>query len=257
MYLVSGTWSTKAVKEAKKYCDAQETTDYKTFDGKGSYAPYIYACTNETVNGILFDPVELLGEDQVLVADMSSEILTREIDVSKYGLIFAGAQKNIGISGITIVIVREDLLGSCSKVCPVILDYTTNAKSKSLYNTPPTYPIYAAGLVFKWAVEQGGLKKLAALTTEKSDLIYNVLEKYPSVYKVLIEKPYRSRTNIVFRLVDEAQEAVFVAEAAKQNMVGLNGHRSVGGIRVSLYNATGVEAAKKLEAFIEQFATKK
>jgi phosphoserine aminotransferase len=132
-----------------------------------------------------------------------------------------------------------------------------NSKSKSLYNTPPTYPLYVAGLVFDWALKQGGLKALADLSREKSDLIYGELERFPETYKILIEKPFRSRTNIVFRLVDESQESVFVEEAKKQQMVGLNGHRSVGGIRVSLYNATGLESTKKLAAFIAAFASKK
>ncbi len=190
-------------------------------------AAYLYVCTNETVNGVMFDPAgKLASAAPLLVADMSSEILTRTIDVSQYGLIFAGAQKNIGIAGLTIVIVRADLLGHASPQCPIVLDYTVASKNESLYNTPPTVPVYTAGLVFKWALAQGGVAALERITQQKAQMIYDVVDRHPSVYAAPVERAVRSRTNIVFRFVDPAHEPRFLEEAAKAGMVGLQGHRS-------------------------------
>ena len=252
-YLVSGSWSKAAAAEAKKFGDIKEVTDWQRF--ACSNTRFVYVCTNETVNGIFFDPVDVLhNHQQILLADMSSEILTRTIDVSRYGLIFAGAQKNIGIPGVTVVIVREDLLGSPSKHCPTVLDYTVTAKNGSLYNTPPTTAIYTAALVFKWALAQGGLPALEAQSREKAALVYAALESHAAVYTLLVPKEHRSRTNIVFRCADEATDKRFIELAeSKHRMVGLAGHRSVGGMRASLYNAVSLEHVKTLVAFILAF----
>lgn len=264
-YIVSGSWSSAALKEAQKYCPTVNKVDIKSFDPAAHSlrgASYVYVCSNETVDGVFFDPADQLAAsgdsaESVLVADMSSEILTRSINVSNYGVIFAGAQKNIGIAGVTVVVVRQDLLGKVAKICPVVLDYTTMAEKQSMHNTPPTMAIYAAGLVFQWALQQGGVDALAAAAEQKAKILYGALEEFPQVYVVLVEPALRSRTNIVWRLKDESQEKTFVTEAANLGMVGLSGHRSVGGMRASLYNATSVASVEKLAAFVRDFATKK
>ncbi len=253
-YVVSGAWSKAAAVEASKFCTLTETAEWETFSS--ARTKFVYACTNETVNGILHDPVDDLGDakQHILIADMSSELLTRTIDVSKYGLIFAGAQKNIGIAGVTVVIVRDDLLGSPSKQCPIILDYTVTAKNGSLYNTPPVTAIYTASLVFKWALAQGGLRGLEQMALKKSSLLYEALDRNSAVFSVPVPKQHRSRTNVVFRCVDEANEKKFISMAEKKGMVGLTGHRSVGGIRASLYNAVPLEHVEELVRLIDSFS---
>ncbi len=252
-YLVSGSWSKAAAAEAKKFGPVKEVSEWQHFTCTNTR--FVYVCTNETVNGIFFDPVETLrNHQQILIADMSSEILTRAIDVSRYGLIFAGAQKNIGIPGVTVTIVREDLLGSPCKHCPTVLDYTVTAKNGSLYNTPPTTAIYTAALVFKWALAQGGVAALEAQSRDKAALVYAALESHSAVYTLPVPPEHRSRTNIVFRCADEATDKRFVELAEqKHQMVGLAGHRSVGGMRASLYNAVPLEHVKTLVAFILAF----
>jgi phosphoserine aminotransferase len=252
-YLMSGSWSKLAAAEAKKFGPVKEVSEWQRFTC--SSTRYVFACTNETVAGVFFDPVDALhNHNQILIADMSSEILTRSLDVSRYGLIFAGAQKNIGIPGVTVVIMREDLLGSPAKHCPTALDYTVTAKNGSLYNTPPTTAIYTAGLVFKWALEQGGITALEAQSREKAEMVYTALETHSAVYTLPVPKEYRSRTNVVFRCADEATDKRFIELAEeKHKMVGLAGHRSVGGMRASLYNALPLEHVKTLVAFILAF----
>ena len=251
-YVVSGTWSKAAATEAAKYATVKEVSDWRSF--RQASTRFVYVCTNETVNGVLFDPVAHVQSDQELIADMSSEILTRQIDVARYGLIFAGAQKNIGIAGVTVVIVRESLLGAPSKQCPIILDYTVTAKNGSLYNTPPTTAIYTAGLVFQWALQQGGLTELERTTKHKAGLLYDALKRHASVFKILVDEPFRSNTNIVFKTGSEASDKKFVEQAEKEGLVGLAGHRSVGGIRASFYNAVSLQNVERLVEFVERFA---
>lgn len=260
-YVISGTWSSKAATEAQKYCKVREAANFgPSYEGVSedsihlSDAPFVYCCTNETVNGVLYDPVERVPKEQTLIADMSSEILTRRLDVSRYGCIFFGAQKNVGIAGVTVVIVRGDLLGKTAKICPSVMNYSVMEKSDSLYNTPPTMAIYMAGLMFKWAIKQGGLETLEHLSLQKAALVYDMLEQYPDFYVVPVKKENRSRVNVVFKTKSEDLDKKFVKEAKTKGLCGLSGHRSVGGMRASLYNAITVENTKHLAEFIEEFA---
>lgn len=195
-----------------------------------------------------------------LVCDMSSNFLSRHTDVSKFGLIFAGAQKNIGCAGVTVVIIREDLIGFAMKVCPVIFDFQIQAGNSSLYNTPPTYSIYIMGLVFNWIQEQGGVDKMEQNSIQKSSLIYDVIDKSDGFYNCPLDKDCRSRMNIPFRIGsaegNETLEKEFVKESTQKGFLQLKGHRSVGGIRASLYNAVTVEEAQHLVTFMIEFMEK-
>lgn len=185
----------------------------------------------------------------------SAQLLTRRIDVTQYGCIFAGAQKNLGMSGVTVVIVRADLLKQPSPHCPTVLDYALTAKNSSNYNTPPTYAIYTAGLVFKWCLAAGGVEAMEKLCSAKAACVYDVLDRYPHVFEAPVHRSVRSRTNVVFRFVGgDAKQSAFLKRAAELHMIGLEGHRSVGGVRVSLYNAVSLEAAQSVAALMEQFA---
>ena len=218
-------------------------------------AAYVYYCDNETVHGVEFPAIPETG-GVPLVADMSSNILTRRVDVSKFGLIFAGAQKNVGCPGVTIVIVREDLIGSALPSCPVLLDYATLAKGGSMYNTPPTWSIYVAGLVFEWALAEGGAAEFERRSEAKSSRIYGVVDGSGGFYAAPVAADSRSRVNVPFRIGggDAELEAKFLQDAAAQGMIQLKGHRSVGGIRASLYNAVSVEDVEVLATFMEAFA---
>lgn len=264
-YVVTGTWSAKAAKEAEahiqvnrvlpkvdKHVGIPPQSEWKCSPD----AAYLYYCDNETIHGVEFSFVPESGSVP-LVCDMSSNILTRPVDVSKYGVIFAGAQKNLGMAGVTVVIIREDLITPPSAHCPSVLSYKINAENKSLYNTPPTYAIYILGLVLKWIKQNGGVEGMAKRSAEKSRLIYELFDKSNGFYVCNVDRAHRSRVNIPFRIGgaqgDDELEKLFLKEAAKRNMIQLKGHRSVGGIRASVFNAMSVEALAPFLEFAREF----
>ena len=260
-YLNSGEWSKKAISEAKKYCEVNviATSADKNF----SYAPassgwklnpdaaYVHICTNETIGGVEIFETPNTG-NVPLVADMSSHILSRPIDVSKYGLIYAGSQKNIGPAGLAIVIVREDLIGETIAGTPSMYDYKIHADNESMYNTPPTFAIYVAGLVFKMLKAKGGLAAMEKTNIHKSALVYDYLDS-TSFYNCPTAKENRSRMNIPFTLANEALDEDFLKEAKNRGLLQLKGHRSVGGMRASIYNAMPVEGVQTLVDFMKAF----
>uniref|UniRef100_A0A8C1RCT0 Phosphoserine aminotransferase n=1 Tax=Cyprinus carpio TaxID=7962 RepID=A0A8C1RCT0_CYPCA len=255
-YLVTGTWSAKAAKEAEKYGKVNvihpkldsytKIPDSSTWSLNPS-ASYVYYCCNETVHGVEFDFIPDT-KGVVLVSDMSSNFLSRPVDVSKFGLIFAGAQKNVGCAGVTVVIVREDLMGKALKECPIILDYQVQAGNNS---------IYIMALVLEWIKNNGGADAMERLNKQKSDIIYDIINHSDGFYSCPVDEACRSRMNIPFRIGkkegDESLEKAFLDGASKLGMISLKGHRSVGGIRASLYNAVTVEDVKALAAYMEEF----
>ena len=260
-YLNTGEWSKKAIKEAKKF--GQVNIVASSEDKNFSYAPafstwtldpnaaYVHITSNETIGGVeIFDTPDT--GNVPLVADMSSNILSRPIDVSKYGLIYAGAQKNIGPAGVTVVIVREDLLGQTVPGTPTVFDYKVQAEAESMYNTPPTYGIYIAGLVFKHLLAKGGLVAMEAQNRAKAKLIYDLLET-SSLYQSPVAVENRSLMNSPFTLKDAALDEDFLKQAKAAGLVQLKGHKSVGGMRASIYNAMPVEGVKALVAFMQNF----
>ena len=260
-YLNTGEWSKKAIKEAKKF--GQVNIVASSEDKNFSYAPafstwtldpnaaYVHITSNETIGGVeIFDTPDT--GNVPLVADMSSNILSRPIDVSKYGLIYAGAQKNIGPAGVTVVIVREDLLGQTVPGTPTVFDYKVQAEAESMYNTPPTYGIYIAGLVFKHLLAKGGLVAMEAQNRAKAKLIYDLLDA-SSLYQSPVALENRSLMNIPFTLKDAALDEDFLKQAKAAGLVQLKGHKSVGGMRASIYNAMPIEGVKALVAFMQDF----
>lgn len=269
-YVVTGSWTQKSQKEARKYAEVNiaatsEASGFTTVppvtDWKLSADPaYVFTCTNETIGGVEypFEPdLAQIGRGEVpVVADMSSHILSRVIDVSKYGLIFGGAQKNIGPAGLTIVIVREDLLGRAMPHCPSAFDYKTVADNGSMYNTPPTYAIYIAGLVFQWLRRQGGVAAIEAQNIAKAKLLYDFLDS-SDFYENRVDPACRSRMNVPFFLKDEALNEAFLAAAKAGGLVQLKGHKSVGGMRASIYNAMPLAGVQALVDFMRDFAARK
>ncbi|KAL7286842.1 hypothetical protein TKK_0018981 [Trichogramma kaykai] len=261
-YIVTGSWSSKAAKEAAKYGKVNlvvpKTSQYTEIPDRSNWnldpnASYVYYCDNETIHGIEFHDIpETNGVP--LVADMSSNFVSKPIDVSKFGLIFAGAQKNVGPSGVTIVIIRKDFIGTAMKICPSILDFAVVAEGNSIHNTPPVFQIYFVGLVFEWILKNGGVEGMEELARQKSQMIYDIIEKSNGFYSCPIKENCRSRMNIPFRIKnDEKLENDFVSGAAALNMLQLKGHRSVGGIRVSLYNAVTLDQVKQLSNYMIKF----
>ncbi|XP_039217036.1 phosphoserine aminotransferase [Crotalus tigris] len=264
-YVVTGGWSAKAAKEAEKYGKVNlvhpKLSSYTKIPDPSTWnlnpdSSYIYYCANETVHGVEFDFAPDVG-NAVLVCDMSSNFLSRPVDVSKFGVIFAGAQKNIGCAGVTVVILREDLLGYALKECPIVLDYKVQVENSSLYNTPPCYSIYITGLVLEWIKNNGGVTAMDKLSQIKSQMVYDIIEKSNGFYACPVEKKSRSRMNVPFRIGsikgDEALEKEFLEKAVENNMISLKGHRSVGGIRASLYNAVTIEDVEKLATLMKSF----
>ncbi|SJN59938.1 Phosphoserine aminotransferase [Vibrio ruber DSM 16370] len=262
-YIDAGYWAESAVDEASKYCDI-DLFDAKTeIDGKMAVKPasewqiapdsaYVHFCPNETIDGIEIN--DLPVTDKPIVADMSSNILSREIDVSQYGVIYAGAQKNIGPAGITIVIVRDDLLELAHKVLPTVLNYKELAEKDSMFNTPPTYAWYLSGLVFKWLKNQGGVKAIEQVNREKADVLYDYIDQSP-FYRNTIHPNNRSRMNVPFQLAKPELDGKFLEQAKERGLVALKGHRVVGGMRASIYNAMTLEGVQALVAFMQEFET--
>ncbi|HSD59462.1 MAG TPA: 3-phosphoserine/phosphohydroxythreonine transaminase [Burkholderiales bacterium] len=263
-YVNTGEWAKKAIKEAKKFCAVNVAASAE--DREFSYAPkqaqwkldpdaaYVHYTPNETIGGVEFHWVPETGSVP-LVADMSSNILSRPVEVSKFGLIYAGAQKNAGPAGLTIVIVREDLMGQTVAGTPTMFDYKTHAENESMYNTPPTYAVYIAGLVFQWLKKQSGLAAMERHNITKAQLIYDVLDS-SEFYRSPVAKEDRSRMNIPFTLRSEALDEEFLKQAKAHGMIQLKGHRSVGGMRASIYNAMPVEGVRALVDLMKDFARK-
>ena len=260
-YIDTGEWSRKSIKEAKKYgavnvAASSADTGYTTIPARETWkldpnAAYVHICSNETIGGVEYQFTPDVG-NVPLVADMSSNILSRPIDVTKFGLIYGGAQKNIGPAGLTIVIVREDLLGGALPVTPSAFDYKTVADNDSMYNTPPTYAIYIAGLVFRWLKAQGGLTAMEQHNKAKAALLYDYLDT-TAFYKAPVARDCRSWMNVPFKLKDETLDATFLKGAEARGMVQLKGHRSVGGMRASIYNAMPIEGVQALVAYMKDF----
>jgi phosphoserine aminotransferase len=261
-YILTGEWSKKAVKEAKSYCDVAIAASSE--DKNFTYAPkqwnlrpdaaYVHYCSNETIGGVEFHTPPSTGGVPA-VADASSHFLSRPIEVSKFGLIYAGAQKNVGPAGLTIVIVREDLLGKAAKGTPTVMDYKLQADADSMLNTPPTYSMYIAGLVFKWLKQIGGVAEIEKRNIAKSKLLYDLLDS-SAFYSNPVAKDDRSRMNVPFTLKDAKLDDEFLKGAAKQGMVQLKGHRSVGGMRASIYNAMPLEGVERLVQYMKDFEAK-
>ncbi|KAJ3029613.1 UNVERIFIED_CONTAM: hypothetical protein HDU68_011648 [Siphonaria sp. JEL0065] len=278
-YVVTGAWSQKGYEEAvrligkdrvnlvvstkatKHNGDIPDVSQWKFSDKQ----QYVFYCDNETVHGVEFGnkfPFDKIDKSIPIVCDMSSNILSGPIDVSKFGVIFAGAQKNMGPAGVTVTIIREDLLNTnykTSQPIPTMLDYNTYSTSQSMHNTPPTYPIYVCGLVYKWLENEiGGLENMSKINSAKAAALYNAIDNSNGFYTCPVKKEYRSRMNVPFlvKAGDAAAEKLFLAEAEKRGMIQLAGHRSVGGVRASLYNAMPLDGVEALVAFMKEFASK-
>jgi phosphoserine aminotransferase len=260
-YVVTGEWSKKAVKEAKNYCDVAiaATSEDRNF----TYAPkkwnvrpdaaYVHYCSNETIGGVEFHQIP--DSEIPLVADASSHFLSRPLEVSKLGLVYAGAQKNAGPAGLTIVIVREDLIGQAAKGTPSVMDYKLQADADSMLNTPATYSMYVAGLVFKWIKQQGGLAAVESTNLEKAKLLYDYLDS-SRFFRNPVAKEDRSRMNVPFTLKDAQLDAEFLKGAQARGLTQLKGHRSVGGMRASIYNAMPIEGVRALVEYMREFEAK-
>jgi phosphoserine aminotransferase len=260
----TGTWTAKALGELKKgvlhnIAASTEAEKFARLPRKDEIklspdASYVHICTNNTIEGTQWTEMPETGSVP-LVADMSSDIASRPIDVKKFGLIFAGAQKNLGPSGVTIVIVRKDLAERADKNLPTTLQYRTFIKEKSLYNTPPTFAVYIVGLVMEWIDAEGGITAIEKRNNAKAKLLYDAIEASDGFYRCPVENASRSKMNVVFRVAggDEAVEKQFGKEAATAGLVGTPGHRSVGGMRISLYNAVTLEAVEALTSFMREF----
>jgi len=261
-YVHTGEWSKKSIQEARKYCEVNVAADAKASGYAHVPAPsewrcdpnaaYVHICANETIGGVEYHWTPDTGEVP-LVADMSSNILSRPVEVSRYGLIYAGAQKNIGPAGLTIVIVREDLIGQALPATPSVFDYKQLADNDSMLNTPPTYAIYIAGLVFQWLKGQGGLSAIAEHNERKAALLYDAIDGGGGFYSSPVAKADRSRMNVPFRLHDDRLDAEFLKGAEQRGMLQLKGHRSVGGMRASIYNAMPLTGVQALVDYLREF----
>jgi phosphoserine aminotransferase len=264
-YIVTGTWAKGAFKEAKllgkvnvaastevdgKFTRVPKQSELKLTDG----AAYLHFTTNNTIFGSQFH--QFPKTSAPLVSDMSSDFLSRPFNANDFSLIYAGAQKNLGPAGVTVVVIREDFLAKAKDGLPTMLSYKTHVEKDSLHNTPPCFAIYMVGKVLKWLKGQGGLAGMEKVNKEKGELLYGTIDRHAGFYKAPVEKESRSLMNIVFTLPSEDLEKRFLDESKKQGMVGLKGHRSVGGIRVSAYNAVGLDWIKAVTSFMEEFVKK-
>lgn len=264
-YICTGMFSKKALEEAKRFCEvnvaasseANKFTNIPEFNSwkLSENAAYVSYVENETIQGVEFNFIPAVG-DKPLVCDMSSNFLSREFDINKFGLVYGGAQKNLGIAGITFVIVREDLVGQTIANTPSMFDYQIQIKDGSRYNTPATFAWYVTGLVLQWIKKQGGVKALETINQRKADKLYQTIEQ-SSFYKSPVEKSCRSRMNVPFTLPNTELESVFLKEAAAVGLVNLAGHRSVGGMRASIYNSMPESGVNKLCDFMQDFAQRK
>ena len=265
-YINTGQWSTKAIEEARRYCNVN--TAASSADKNFTYIPpqdqwhldpeaaYVHYTSNETIGGVEFHWVPQLDSsgDIPLVVDMSSDILSRPLDITRFGLIYAGAQKNLGPAGLVLVIVREDLLGTPLPGTPTLFDYQVHAKNDSMYNTPPTYALYITGLVFEWLKRRGGLAEMEKTNIAKANLLYELLDS-TDFYRCPVAAADRSRMNVPFTLKNPALDDEFLKQAETCGLLQLKGHRSVGGMRASIYNAMPIEGVAKLVAFMKAFAS--
>ncbi len=260
-FVVTGQWANKAYQEAARYGEARvvASSKDKTFSyipklSKADFDPeadYVHICFNNTIYGTKYTQIPDTG-DVPLVADISSFIMSEPIDVSKFGMLYAGAQKNLAPAGLTIVIIREDLIGKARDITPTMLNYQTHADNGSMYNTPPCYTIYVAKLVLEWVKEQGGIEAMKALNEKKAGLLYSFLDS-SKLFKGTVVPEDRSLMNVPFVTGNDELDAKFVAEAKKEGFVNIKGHRSVGGMRASIYNAMPYEGVEKLVAFMKKF----
>jgi phosphoserine aminotransferase len=264
-FVVTGSWSQKSMAEAAKYCTAHAAASNKA-DGHTSLPAastwqlsakpsYVHICSNETINGVEFQQLpnlKALGCDAPLVIDFSSHVASRPVDWSLVGLAFGGAQKNLGPAGLTLVVVREDLLEQALDICPNAFNYKTVAQNQSMYNTPPTYSIYIAGLVFKWLKQQGGIAAMEARNMAKAELLYQAIDS-SSLYQNRVAADCRSRMNVPFYLRNEQLNEAFLAGARERRLLQLKGHKSVGGMRASIYNAMPLEGVQALVNYLREF----
>jgi phosphoserine aminotransferase len=263
--VVTGSWSEKSYKEASKYCTTHlaatgADNNFTTLPAPAQWqlsanAQYVHICTNETIHGVEFHTLpdlKALGSDAPLVIDFSSHVLSRSVDWARVGVAFGGAQKNIGPAGVTLVIVREDLLGHALKACPSAFNYKTVADNGSMYNTPPTYSIYMAGLTFQWLKRQGGVAAMEQQNIAKAKLLYDFLDS-SSFYSNKVAHDCRSRMNVPFFLADESRNDAFLAGAKAAGLLQLKGHKSVGGMRASIYNAMPIEGVRALVSYMQVF----
>ncbi len=263
-YINTGMWSKKAIAEAGRFCDvnvaaSSESSGFTTIPPRSGWslnpdAAYVHYTPNETIGGVEFFDIPEVGNVPI-AADMSSTILSRPLDVSRYGVIYAGAQKNIGPAGLTVVIVRDDLIGEEIAGTPTMFSYATHAKAGSMYNTPPTYSWYIAGLVFEWIKEKGGLKAMGEINKRKSDRLYEAIDN-SNFYSNPVDPACRSRMNVPFTLADPGLDGKFLEQAKEAGLITLKGHRSVGGMRASIYNAMPEEGVDALIAFMKDFEKK-
>ncbi|WP_206916443.1 3-phosphoserine/phosphohydroxythreonine transaminase [Alicyclobacillus suci] len=261
LYVLTGSWSEKAVKEAQRFGhvavdDQAKQTGYTDIPAQiqmpAAPVRYVHLTSNNTIYGTQWQTLPAV--DPPLVVDMSSDILSRPVDFNHIAVAYAGAQKNLGPSGVTVVIARDAFLDSANREVPTMLSYPVHAKQRSLYNTPPTFAIYMMGLVLDWIEENGGVAGMAERNREKANLLYRVIDEYPDLFQGHAKVGARSDMNVTFRLRDEALTAEFLEQAKAREFVGVKGHRSVGGCRVSLYNAVSVESAARFATFMEDFA---
>lgn len=260
-YVNTGAWSAKALKEAKNHCDVIVSADSSAFKftnipayvdwNVDEAAAYLHYTANETIHGVEFQDIPNFG-DLPLVCDMSSNILSREVDISKFGIIYAGSQKNMGPAGVTVVIVRDDLIGNADNKIASVFDYAQQAKNDSMLNTPATYNWYLVGLVLKWVKESGGIAAMEQRNIAKSAALYQAIEQ-SSLYSNPVQKEFRSRMNVPFVLANAELDKEFLSLAAKNGLTTLKGHRSVGGMRASIYNAMPEEGVSALISFMAEF----
>jgi len=264
-FVLTGSWSQKSAKEAQRYCSAHvaasaQDSGFTTLPDPATWqlstgARYLHLCSNETIHGVEFHTLpdlQALGSDAPLVIDFSSHVLSRPVDWNRVGLAFGGAQKNVGPAGVTLVVVREDLLGHALPACPSAFDYKTVADNGSMYNTPPTYAIYMAGLTFQWLKAQGGVAEMERRNIAKAELLYGYLDA-SSFYVNKVATHCRSRMNVPFFLRDESRNDAFLAGAKARGLLQLKGHKSVGGMRASIYNAMPLEGVQALVDYLRDF----
>lgn len=267
-YIITGSWAKKAVKEARFFGDIHVAHDAADSDGKFNYVPtqdqldmrpdaaYLHFTTNNTIAGTQYQKFPEPPPGVPLVADMSSDMLWRGFDPKPFGIIYAGAQKNLGPSGVTLIIIRKDMLDRCADGLPTMISYKTHVDKDSLFNTAPVFPIYVMGKVLRWIKSLGGLAAMEKLNRAKADTLYGAIDANPEFFRSPIDKSSRSTMNVVWRLPSEDLEKRFIADAKEQGLVGLKGHRSVGGCRASIYNAMSPEGVKALVDFMGEFAKK-